>query len=340
MRLRWIVALPILAAAMLGAAGIQRHIDTMRDDQFDEELLYLPNEKLLNHFTAGLSSVVADLLWLKTIQYTVREFHNVDSKYTWLEHMCRTVTRLDPHFHDAYAFSGTLLAAIGNDESALRILKSGMPNNPESWEIPFEAVKIYVLNRRNEPDSTGLAMHYLNMTAERSPNPETFTKWAADIQSYHNIDDVGEQIWINTYNTTSDEFLRDMAARNIARIQIRRDCDTLTQLAADYIKRFQKAPDSLVDLVAVGLLEAIPEYLVENEYRINEVGVVTNTLLIDEELAKLLKYLDSAITTYEREHGRFPDSLDAWAAETGRKVPAHPYAEKQWVYDPVTGKVM
>ena len=49
--------------------------------RFDEELLYLPNENLLNHFTAGLSSVVADLLWLRTIHYTVKEFHDVDRKF-------------------------------------------------------------------------------------------------------------------------------------------------------------------------------------------------------------------------------------------------------------------
>ena len=100
----------VVGIGLVSVAAVQRQIEKEHEDRFDEELLYLPNEKLLNHFTAGLSSVIADLLWIKTIKYTVQEFHNVERKYTWLEHMCQTVTRLDPHFSGAYEYSGMLLA--------------------------------------------------------------------------------------------------------------------------------------------------------------------------------------------------------------------------------------
>ena len=110
-------AIRILAGILVAAFGIafcrvaQLEIDDMRDDELDEELLYLPSEKLLNHFTVGMSSIIADLLWLRTIQYASKEFKSVDRKFTWLEQMCQMVTQLDPQFTGAYTYGGMLMAA-------------------------------------------------------------------------------------------------------------------------------------------------------------------------------------------------------------------------------------
>lgn len=337
--MRWLIAAPIVAAMIFGAARVQDRIDDLRDESFDEELLYLPNEKLLDHFTAGLTNVLSDLLWLRTIQYTVKEFHHVDSKYTWLEHLCRIVTRLDPHFVGAYEYSGTLLAAIGNDEAALRILKDGIPKNPTSWELPFEVVKIYVLNRRNEPDSPGLAVHFLNMTAERSDDPKTFVKWAADIQKYHDLDEIGEQIWSNALRSTRDSFVQELASLKITEIKIRKSCDVLTELAVIYKEKLGQFPTSVAQLVDAGLLESAPTHPVKNTYRIYPRGIVSNTYILDADTQRRRSFLNTAMATYKQARGHFPASLEAWAAETGRNVPAHPYEEKQWNYDPETGEV-
>ena len=54
---KMVLALITTLVAIGSASFIQNNLDAMREDKLDEELLYLPNEKLLNHFTGGMSSV-------------------------------------------------------------------------------------------------------------------------------------------------------------------------------------------------------------------------------------------------------------------------------------------
>jgi hypothetical protein len=53
----------VVAVSFTCTIAAQKRIDGMRRDRpAGDELLYLPNERLLNSFTCGLSSVVADVL--------------------------------------------------------------------------------------------------------------------------------------------------------------------------------------------------------------------------------------------------------------------------------------
>ncbi len=76
-----IIGIILTSAAIYSSRAIQHQLDTLQEETLEEELLYLPNDKLLSHFTAGLDSVVADVLWLRTIQYAVMEFHNVEREH-------------------------------------------------------------------------------------------------------------------------------------------------------------------------------------------------------------------------------------------------------------------
>lgn len=329
----------VVAVGIASLAAVQTRIDRDKERRIEDELLYLPNDKLLDHFTAGLSNIVADLLWIKTIQYTAKEFHNVDRKYTWLEHMCQTVTRLDPHFLGAYENAGILMAAIGNDTGAERILKQGIPDNPDAWQLPFELAKIYLLNRREHPESAAMSMHYLNMTAERSETPDAFADWAARIHKFHNLDDVGEEIWEAQYKTAKDDFMKELALARLHEIRIRRSCDDLTRAALQFDEEHGRVPTSLDELVTAGVIAEVPQWDVGNEYFVNENCVVTNSYVLDIDTEALLRYLAARVEIYKREQGHFPESLEVWAEYENRSVPAHPYTDREWGYDPNTGEV-
>ena len=143
---RWLVIAPLTVAIGLACCVMaQKHLDASRQTGFDEELLYLPNEKLLNHFTGGLDSVVADLLWLQCIQYTAEEFKG-DHKYVWLNHMTDTITRLDPYFVDVYRYGGVFLAALKADNDAsVNLMKRGMRHTTTS--VAMSGVNIIALAR-------------------------------------------------------------------------------------------------------------------------------------------------------------------------------------------------
>ena len=211
MPLTKIIASVVVVLGSMGFIGFsQSRIDALHEEALEDELLYIPSNTLLTHFTAGMSNVVADMLWIETIQYTVKEFHDPQRKFTWLEQMCHAVTDLDPYFEGVYVNGGMFLSSVGADEKALKLLKKGFVRNPESWEIPYEMVKVYVLNRRDQPQSPAITTHYLRMLAERHEHPEMYLSWARRIQEQNDLKKEGRAIWEDVIKNSKDKFVREL----------------------------------------------------------------------------------------------------------------------------------
>lgn len=339
--LRWGVVAPVaVAVGLLGASLAQGRIDTGRQAGFQEELLYLPNEKLLDHFTAGLSSVVADLLWLRCIQYMAREFRSQEHKFTWLEHMCTTVTRLDPYFTGAYQYGATLLAAIGNDEAAYALLERGIRARPDRWELPFEMAKIFILNRREEPGSAAAASYFLTMTAERSEHRDYFVRWAHHLLLHHDLFEDARRIWQDVYETTDDRLMRELAMRKLQELDLQKLCKDLTEAARRYEERLGRRPATIDQLVESGFIAQRPTDPVGGGFLIDDKGVVQSTTLLDGEAAHRLRTLRALIEQFRTQHGRWPKNLEE-LCEAGLipRVPRHPYEDRTWDYNPLTGEV-
>ncbi len=341
--IRKVVATAVVVAVALSAtAMIQQQLNSLGKMKDSEELLYLPNERLLNHFTAGLHSVVADLLWLKCIQYTVREFHSQDHKFTWLEHICNTIVRLDPYFTGAYQLGGTLLAAIGNDAAAIELVKKGIVRRPDRWELPFELAKTYILNRREDPSSPMLASYYLLWTADltEGADREFFTRWAYNIQRMHDLSDVGKQIWANIRETSKDPFMRELAERKIHLLNLRTICEGLTVASKRYKERFGRIPNSVQALLEAGLVDEIPDDPLGGTYMISPEGTVLSTSLLDEELQERQRSIRGAINRFRNDTGRYPESLEELVSHGEVKaLPKHPYPDRAWRYNPKTGDI-
>jgi hypothetical protein len=219
------LALPLLAAALLyaGVVASQTRLDAARRAMAPpgEELLYLPNERLLTHFTAGMSGVIADLLWIQCVQYTAAEAKGARN-FTWLNHMVNTVVRLDPHFTDAYRYGGMFLAALKADDNAsLDLLHRGMIMQPMAWELPYEAAMVYLLNRRDAPEGPKRAAIYLARSAATGKAPPFVADIAAQLQGEYNLLDVEEQMWRNILRSP-DALLHDLALEKLRELERRR----------------------------------------------------------------------------------------------------------------------
>jgi len=335
------VAILLTALFALGAASIcQMKIGDAAVDGETTELLYLPNDKLLNHFTAGLSSVVADILWLKTIQYTVAEFHNPERKFTWLNHMVETVTRLDPYYSDVYSRGGMLLAAIGSDESAMKLLHKGAVENPFAPEIPFEMAKIWLLNRYKEPGADTIASHYLRMVAQRDvEHTEFYFRWIRGIQSMQGPGESARAIWEDVLRTAKDDITRELARDNILQLTIEMNVEDLDAMADAYEERFGMRPGGIEDLVSSGILGALPSGPEQGEYMIGADGEIQNTVLLDRATVRLRNYLNRSVETYTADKGHYPRSMDDWSAWADEPIPPHPIEGRHWRYDPKRGTV-
>lgn len=336
---RGLIVLLIGAAAFCSMAGVQHRLDAMRKPLFDDELLYLPNERLLDHFTAGMGSVVADLLWLQCLQYTGKHFRG-DHEFTWLNHMCEMITRLDPYFVPAYRYGGVFLAMLkADDDACLRLLHKGIARNPEAWELPYEVAMTYLLNRPHQADSPAQAARYLALAIQTGNAPSFVLELAEALQRSHNLLDVEREMWESMLKS-DDRLLRDLAEHKLILIELRVAGENLDKAAARYTAEHGSPPASLADLASAGLIKAVPHDPLGGRYFIDTDGRVRNTSVLDDQAERARKIIREGAESFKRKNGRWPASLDELGASGIMiEMPPHPYSGREWRYDAAHGTV-
>ena len=337
---RWLVIAPLAVGVGLACCVVaQKQMDARRQTGFEEELLYLPNEKLLNHFTGGMDSVVADLLWLQCIQYTAEQFKG-DHKYVWLNHMADTITRLDPYFVDVYRYGGIFMASLKADSDAsLDLMKRGMVYNPGAWSLPYEIAMVYLLNRKDSPDSPAQAARFLHMAVATETAPPFVLELAANIAKQHDLDAFERAMWEDMARNSGEKMLRELAQQKLQELAIEDVCTQLSQAVEFYEERHHRLPESLQDLVAGGIVENLPEDPLGGRYFLAGREVL-NTTLQDDKLKHRLNRVRGGVNRYHGRTGAWPSSLEK-AVEEGdlEFIPPHPYPGRDWRYDPATGNV-
>jgi len=299
-----------------------------------KDLLYLPNEKLLRHFTAGLDSVIADLLWIHCLLYTGSEIKG-DYEFKWLEKMLNAVVQLDPYFREAYRFGSIFLSSLRADsDAAINLLHRGMYYRPETWDLPYEAGMIYLLNRAGEPNSKKLAAFYFAISAATGKAPQFIIDLAEKLNYEYDLIEVEKDMWANLLNS-EDQLLKDLAKRKLILVEIKQVCRELNNRLEQYKKTYNKLPEKLEDL---GLaLESIKDPL-GGEFFISKSGKVENTTILDEQQEQNKHLIENGIKLYYERFGTYPSDLkELLEKHVMTFLPEQPYKDREWVYDPKAG---
>src|SRR3989454_3389627 len=137
-RRRQIMALGALAC-LLAAIFVQGRIEGLKPGATAHPLLYLPSGKYLKVAALGFDGLLADLLYLWSIQFYGS--YDIKDRYTYLERIYdQVITELDPHYLDPYLVGALIMTAEArNPEMALKLLDKGVRANPDQWIMPFEA---------------------------------------------------------------------------------------------------------------------------------------------------------------------------------------------------------
>lgn len=330
----------LLAAALCYAATIpaQRAADRLRPPLRDE-VLYLPNEKLLVHFTAGLAPVIADLLWLRCVQYTALENRGARA-FTWLEQMIFTTVSLDPRFKDVYRYGAIFLSALRADsEAAMRLLHTGMVEVPDAWELPYEAAIIQLVNRKGAPDAEKLTAFYCGMAVATGRPPAFVAELAARFQARQDLGGIEEGMWRRMLES-EDKVMRELAARKLQEMAILRNLHTMEKWVDEYRTAQGGPPETLEALLAFKGAKALPPDPLGGRYLLGPDAKPMNSTLLDADTARQLGMLRRRLEEFRNARGAFPRSLEELTKEKGlARVPPHPWPGRQWKYDPATGTV-
>ncbi len=101
-------------------------------------LLFLPNGRYLSAASLGFEILLADTIYLWSIQYYGHR--RTEEGRNYLRHIYSTVTDLDPKFIDAYLTGALVMAQDMKDPAlAIELIDKGIEHNPDNWLLPFEA---------------------------------------------------------------------------------------------------------------------------------------------------------------------------------------------------------
>jgi tetratricopeptide (TPR) repeat protein len=251
---RTVTAGVLLAAAALAALS-QMALERRRhgrDPAWD--LLYLPNGRYLKVASIGYAPLLADLIYLWSIQYY--GMYDVRVRYDLVEHIyVNVIGELDPRYRDAYTLASLILIAEGKSpERAIRVLEAGMQRSPDDWLLPFEAGFIAFDSLR---DYERAARFFETSAARPGAHPmarrfhaEMFNKMGDKRTSYDK--------WRNIYETAEDDFVREIAFSHAHDLRIEIDLDDLRAAVWEYRERRGSWPAALQAVVEEGILPAVP----------------------------------------------------------------------------------
>ena len=156
----------VVAAAglVLGAAGVQRAIDArFGTERAAEAVVYLLDGRLLRRTALGFPQALADVYWLRALQYFGATHHHVsgptgrtrgtrsDPSET-LFRVLNIITDLDPRFSAAYTNGAHFLGHHGDQAGlgrAIRLLEKGIRANPRDWHHYFDLGFVYYFYARD-----------------------------------------------------------------------------------------------------------------------------------------------------------------------------------------------
>lgn len=181
------------------------------------ELAYYPSGRALKPASLGHAETASDLAWLRAVQY-YGEHRRTDLRFVQLEHVFNVLTSLSPDFEGPYVFGAFALAQEGRDfAGAERLMLKGIAANPRSGRLAFELGFLHFVR----PGGRNLdqAAEWFERASRLPGGPPQAARFAAHARQHAGDLAVALLLWDEVRRTSTNPLLRDMAEREIARLQ-------------------------------------------------------------------------------------------------------------------------
>ncbi len=223
-----------------------------------EGRIYLRTASEVRRFTPGFDNLMADLYWLRTVQYfgEQRAFAP-DPHYDLLRPLIDITTGLDPRFELAYRYGAVFLseprpAGAGKPAEGIEVLQAGARNLPKSWRVRWDLGSFWFVFMRNSKNAADVLIDASRI--EGAPF------WLESLAGSFLMGDdrkASRAIWQRQYETGWGA-IRDNAIHHIEVIDALDARDALTAAAARFKEANGRFPRRLSELVDAGLVRAIP----------------------------------------------------------------------------------
>ena len=238
---------------------VQRQIDArLGVHRAQEEALYLTG-KQLRRLAPGFEDLVADLYWLRTVQYYGSQRIWGGGHYQLLAPLIDVVTDLDPRLEIAYRYGAIFLSekppvGAGDPQTGVAILEKGVRNNPLNWRLRQD-LGFFLFTFLGDTKRGADVL----MEAARLPGaPFWLESLAAQILYKGGDRETSRRIWKGMYEQAEEGPMKYNALAHLRYLDALDEAEALTRLVRAYEDRTGRKPDSLEQLRAAGVLRAAP----------------------------------------------------------------------------------
>jgi tetratricopeptide (TPR) repeat protein len=255
-----LIALLLLIVACLGIYWLQSAIDRqMGCIHHNEEALYWPSGKVLKALSLGHYGLIADIYWMRAVQYYGGKRLQNAREFKLLEPLIDIATTLDPQLLHAYRFGSIFLSEkspIGaqQPEKAITLLEKGIRYNPNEWQLYRDLGFVYYWYLE---DYKKAAEWFL----EGSKNPKS-ARWmktfAAELLAKGNSRETAKFLWQEVYDTSDSGPLKNNAKENLLRLQALDEIDILKSVVSKVEAKTGRKVSSMQELVQLGLFKQLP----------------------------------------------------------------------------------
>lgn len=259
-----VLIVTVVALLMIFVSSYQKDTVSPLGVRTYEGLNYLPSGKFLRGMSLGYDEALADFLWVRTVGYFGVHV-KTDQDFTWLIHMLKLTTELDPRYESPYEFAGVILPAeLQKVDVGMAFLKEGIQNipknNPRYWLQPFYLGFCYMIYK-NQPAK---AAHYLEMATAYPQSPEYLPLLVARLYAADNSPDSGIAFIQSLLNDTKgqinrNEHMRNALLKRMKELIAAEHISILDQAVVEYARVYHQKPSDLNDLVDGLILPFIPK---------------------------------------------------------------------------------
>lgn len=243
------------------AIGAHHHIYksySSKNPKFNQ-ILYLPSGKYLKSLSFGYEALVADFVYLWSIQYFTG--HNVRMEY--LPPTYQIIIDLDPQYLDAYQTGALLLFyEVRNPKAALAILDQGLANNPDEWILPTDAGFYCSHDLKNY----ALAAKYFKKASRIYDSPTLLKELLATMQYNIGNTEYTYRLWKEIYAETDRPTVKQAAFQHLHDLKVVIDRENLQKGIQSFYKESGHYPLNLYQLSVQGFLKEVPVDPEGNDY--------------------------------------------------------------------------
>jgi hypothetical protein len=258
MILRRALVLGLCAAAI---PWIQTRIDALREDSTArEDVLYFTSGEQLRHVLPGFTDVLADIYWLRTVQYYGGQLKFAKNKnYELLDPLVTITTSLDPHFTIAYRYGATFLCerypgGAGRPDLGVALLEKGVKDNPDDWLL-WQNLAFFAYFYAHDPARAAQAA----LEGGRRPGaPSWLATLAPELLRRGGDRQLAREMWARFAETSESGGMKETALRHLRVIDAADLVDALNARVARFRAAKGRAPQGWQEMRDAGYLRNEP----------------------------------------------------------------------------------